>query len=556
MNEIKKIHLGRQPFTISTEAHRVLRGYLEAIGNQVGTKSDDVLKEIELRMAELLTERGITADKVVLLEDVEFLQEQLGKPGDFKDDSSHSEQVDDAKSASVDDDGIRRLYRDTNTAMIAGVASGLAAYFHIDALIVRLLFVVLTLTGGAGILMYILLWVLVPEAKTPSERLQMRGKAVTVDNLKKFVDRADVPAAADRVGRGVGRLAELVAKIVLGFIGIAFAVAGIVIVICSIVVGIYMLAHGGQVGVDTIFPVGTKEIIALLAGLVAAAMIGLTLTFIGIAMVNRKWKMPTWATASVVGLFFVGASVATVLGINTLPAIRQRYQDARKTETRSVTAFKKVDLAGDDVHYTFRKSNTYSVDISYVGDLKDKRVTTTVAHDVLNVNVPKLKHQVCIFFCFNDIDDISVTISAPSLESIKLIGNDTSFFASDVITNKDLLVEARRENQVSLAYMKPEDVRVSFLRNDRASRLLEIYNARSDQAGMDDIIELHDEYVTIGHAERVELKTWTVCEEPILWLRDMPLELRINDSEVVKSAADLLQLQDREVLNDYNCVKS
>ena len=82
MNEIKKIHLGRQPFVISVDAHTQLSKYLKAIEEHVGINSE-VHKEVEMRMAELLVERGITGEKVVLVEDVEFLKDQLGAPNDF-----------------------------------------------------------------------------------------------------------------------------------------------------------------------------------------------------------------------------------------------------------------------------------------------------------------------------------------------------------------------------------------------------------------------------------------------------------------------------------------
>ncbi|HEX9153297.1 MAG TPA: hypothetical protein VF809_00580, partial [Candidatus Saccharimonadales bacterium] len=84
MNEITRIHLGRQPFTISVDAHKALREYLESIKKVVGGSREEVIDEIELRMAELLLERGITKDKTVLIGDVSYLKEQLGKPGDFK----------------------------------------------------------------------------------------------------------------------------------------------------------------------------------------------------------------------------------------------------------------------------------------------------------------------------------------------------------------------------------------------------------------------------------------------------------------------------------------
>jgi hypothetical protein len=141
MNEIKQVHLGRQPFTISVEAHRTLKNYLDAIEKQADADSE-VVKEVELRMAELLTERGITSEKVVLPEDIDFLKQQLGEPREFKDEKDSERDSDEAAADDASTVAPRQLYRDTDKGMIAGVAAGVAVYFNIDVLIVRILFVV------------------------------------------------------------------------------------------------------------------------------------------------------------------------------------------------------------------------------------------------------------------------------------------------------------------------------------------------------------------------------------------------------------------------------
>src|SRR5579885_3003693 len=135
MNEVTKIHLGRQAFTISADAHKDLQNYLNAIKRQV--KDSDVIDEVELRMAELLTEHGVSSEKVILPADVDFLKAQLGNPKDFKDEDG------DKATDSAAPEG-KRLFRDTDNAMVAGVAAGLAQYFGIDVLLVRILFVIAT----------------------------------------------------------------------------------------------------------------------------------------------------------------------------------------------------------------------------------------------------------------------------------------------------------------------------------------------------------------------------------------------------------------------------
>src|SRR4051812_43595754 len=107
MNEVTKVHLGRQAFTISISAQKELRTYLDAIEKQVEDK--EVADEVELRMAELLAEHGIKGNKVILPKDIDFLKEQLGNPKDFKDDSDETHN----KDVPADD---KQLYRDTDNA--------------------------------------------------------------------------------------------------------------------------------------------------------------------------------------------------------------------------------------------------------------------------------------------------------------------------------------------------------------------------------------------------------------------------------------------------------
>ncbi|MBN2773608.1 MAG: PspC domain-containing protein [Prolixibacteraceae bacterium] len=83
----------------------------------------------------------------------------------------------------------KKLYRDPDHKVIGGVCGGLAAYFNMDPVIMRLIFVFLFLINGLGLLVYIILWIAVPEAKTTAQRLEMRGKAVTVDNIEKWIKK-------------------------------------------------------------------------------------------------------------------------------------------------------------------------------------------------------------------------------------------------------------------------------------------------------------------------------------------------------------------------------
>lgn len=327
MNEIIRIHLGRQPFVIAVDAHKQLRNYLDAIKEAVGKSHKEVVEEVELRMAELLTERGITGEKTVLPKDVTYLQEQLGKPGDFRGEDTGAENTGD-EPESVTPNAPKRLYRDEENGMIAGVCSGLAAYFNVDTIIVRLTFIVLTLIWGWGILLYIILWIITPVAKTSSERLHMRGKAVTVDSLKELVDRADLPGAAQRANKVAGPLIESAAKVLLQILGLVFMTIATCGLFALAISGVYGVLNRGDI-ISPAYPVANTDVVALVAGFAVAAIIFLFIALIGVAMWRQKWPVPGWVTAAIIGLFFVAATIGAALA----PTVINRVQDHCDTAT-------------------------------------------------------------------------------------------------------------------------------------------------------------------------------------------------------------------------------
>ncbi len=323
MNEITKIHLGRQAFTVSVDAHKELQEYLRAIKRHMGD-TDEAVEEVEMRMAELLAERGVSGDKVVLSKDIDYLKEQLGEPGDFGEEE--------AEKSREDTNAPKRLFRDTDDAMLAGVSSGMAKYLGIDPLWIRLAFIALVFAGGSGILIYIILWLLVPEAKTSSERLQMQGKPVTVDALKDVVERADVEGAARRATNTVGKAVHSVLKVILGVIGAALAIAGAAAIMGLLTATTYLLVHGSQVNNQVVFPVGTLETVAAVCALAVVLILSIFLLVSGMAMIKRRWPLPGWATGSLVALFVVAGGVGTALALDSVPRVSDRVDAAQKID--------------------------------------------------------------------------------------------------------------------------------------------------------------------------------------------------------------------------------
>ena len=219
MNEITRIHLAKTPYNIETQAHAALRSYLDAIEKALHADTD-AMREIESRMTELLADRGISGETVVTMADVEALQKQLGDPKDFAGEDNAEES--DAAQAPK-----KKLMRDTSNAMLGGVCSGIAAYFGWDVVWVRIAAVVLLfITSGVMIPLYIILLVVMPEAKTTSDRLEMAGEPVNLETLKQ-----NATATVKRAEPLLLKLfrAVLGLFLVMGAIGAAAAVAAVII---------------------------------------------------------------------------------------------------------------------------------------------------------------------------------------------------------------------------------------------------------------------------------------------------------------------------------------
>jgi len=422
MNEIKKIHLGRQPFTISVDAHKLLRDYLEAIEKRVGAKSE-VLKEVEMRMAELLTERGINGEKVILEDDVKFLKDQLGSPSDFGDSEDET-----PAGASEDADAPKRLYRDEDNAMLGGVAAGLANYFGMDVVIFRILFVVFAFTGGASIFIYILLWLVVPPAKTQSEKLQMRGKAVTVDSLKEMVDRADVKGAANRASKYIAPAAEKLTYAILAVIGSVLVTVAMVMLAGLVIASTYTFFHHGDLIAGAVaFPVGGRETAGVIAAAVVIGCLSLMILLGGLTMARRKSLAPGWVSVTLVTLFIAAGGVAAAVVPDTINGIRDRYHAAQKTSIQEVQPFKSVTIEGHDVPFVYERSDKYEVGVRYLGKNISTSVKSSVKDGELTIHGDKFNGN-CEGFCLTPNGFSEIVIRAPKVDKVTYDDGNTTLY--------------------------------------------------------------------------------------------------------------------------------
>ncbi len=210
MNKTININLGGIFFHIDEIAYQKLKRYLDAIRRSLSDDPqgrDEIINDIEHRIGELLSERIKDERQVVNENDIDEITKIMGKPEDYLvDEEIFEDETGYYKTRTPN----KKLYRDGEDKFLGGVSSGIAHYFGIDALWVRILWIVLVVAGfGSGIPIYILLWILIPEATTTAEKLQMKGEAVNISNIEKKI-REEFNEVTSRVKDGVNDVTEKV----------------------------------------------------------------------------------------------------------------------------------------------------------------------------------------------------------------------------------------------------------------------------------------------------------------------------------------------------------
>jgi phage shock protein PspC (stress-responsive transcriptional regulator) len=181
MKKTFSVNLGNRVYNIDEDAYLTLSAYLERIEGHFSDlkEREDIINDIELRISELFAERLGVNKQVVTITDVNEVIRIMGDPREI------SGSQEEPRSTWEKRSGTKRIYRDPDDRMIGGVCGGLAAYTNIDPVIMRLIFVVL-LFMGIGALAYIILWIVVPEARTTAQKLEMRGDSVNTSNIGNF----------------------------------------------------------------------------------------------------------------------------------------------------------------------------------------------------------------------------------------------------------------------------------------------------------------------------------------------------------------------------------
>ncbi|HLT33090.1 MAG TPA: PspC domain-containing protein, partial [Aquaticitalea sp.] len=271
MNKTVNINLAGTFFHIDEDAYLKLQRYLEAIKRSFTDSQgrSEIIADIEARISELFHERVNHDKQVIGTKEVDEVITIMGQPEDYLVDDEIFE--DEPKYTHTSRSHSKKLYRDKDNSYIAGVSSGLGHYLGIDAIWVRLLWVILTFaSGGTFILIYILFWILVPEAVTTSEKLTMKGEPVNISNIEKkikdgfdnvsqnvsdTVKKMDLPKQGNRIKSSSQTFFDTIGDIFMFFLKIFAKFVGIILMmvgagsLIALLIGLFSVGIAGSANI-------------------------------------------------------------------------------------------------------------------------------------------------------------------------------------------------------------------------------------------------------------------------------------------------------------------
>lgn len=249
MNKTVNINLAGTFFHIDEDAFAKLTRYLDAIRRSFSdpTGQDEIIKDIEARIAELFSEKIEKSSQVITLKELDEVIAVMGQPEDYEIDEEIFDDIPPyEKTKTKTRSAHKQLFRDTDNKFIAGVSSGLGYYLGIDAIWIRLLWIALVLLGfGAPILIYILLWILVPEAISTSDKLKMTREKINISNIEKkikdelnkasdSIKDVDVDKHVNTAKKGANSFFSTMGKLFVGIVKVFGKFFGILLIIISL----------------------------------------------------------------------------------------------------------------------------------------------------------------------------------------------------------------------------------------------------------------------------------------------------------------------------------
>lgn len=401
MNKTVNINLAGTSFHIDEDAFGKLSRYLDAIRRSLkgADGSEEIMQDIEARIGELFSEKIESPSQVITLKNLDEVIAVMGQPEDYEVDDEIFEDVPPTSrsySKSRGNASHKQLFRDIDNKYISGVSSGLGHYFGVDAIWIRLAWVLLIVAGfGSPIVVYILLWILVPPALTTSDKLRMTGEPVNISNIeRKFkegfdnvadrVKNVDYDKYGNKIKGGASSFFDSLGELIVGLFKVFAKFIGVIIIIVSLctIIGLVVAFFtfgsmdfwGNNTIVENFAMVDTTNVPIWLLALLSLFAIGIpffALFVLGLKLLISNLKpmsstlkislIVVWAL-SIIGLAILGIKQATEQAYDG-NTIEERALPVRTGDTLQISM-------RADKQFSYRVNRDNAFQIKYNADEK------------------------------------------------------------------------------------------------------------------------------------------------------------------------------------------
>jgi phage shock protein PspC (stress-responsive transcriptional regulator) len=347
MKKTLSINLGGIVFNIDEDAYALLDRYLSTLrihfGREGGT--DEIMGDFETRISELFNERLRKGLHVITIEHVEEVIKRMGRPEEIFDGEENQSKTEKNNPPSSTGKTRKRLMRDMDDHILGGVASGIAAYFGCDVTAMRLLLIVLLIlpVPATVTLVYVILWLVIPAAKTAADKLIMRGESVNLENLGKtvtdsfdkvndYINSGKPRTALQKIGDFIVMLVSILLKIG------TFLLAIVLIPVLLILIVVYLAAVAGLIAGGSDFLFGSHNMalyqlpvyVLIIGGVAGVLLLGIPLVALAHAFFGNFVKLNPFSTMAkwvLLMLWIIALIVSIVTGFaivesNILSAIQ------------------------------------------------------------------------------------------------------------------------------------------------------------------------------------------------------------------------------------------
>lgn len=387
MNKTTSINLGGFFFHIDEDGYNKLSSYLQAVKRSLSPEGrEEIIKDIESRIAELAQEKLGNCKQVISIEDVDAIISIMGQPEDYKIDDS-----DNTKSNYQSSQDYyytpKKLYRDKDNALLGGVMSGLGHYFGVDPLWLRLIMVILFFGFGTGIIIYLILWILLPEAVTTSQKLEMKGQPITISNIEKKVkegfneitdkfNNLDHQKIADNAKYGAQKIGSTAGEIIseifkgigkaVGFFIVLFATLAFLGVVVSSVILLFSSSLPDVLLQDNIHTPFNFDVPLWTQGLLFLSTVGIPLfsfVLLGLKLlIPNTRSIGNYAKFTLLAIWIFSLISLTVVGI--------RYATELSHDGKVVKKEALPISANDTLEVKFANNEYFSKKVDYRSDLR------------------------------------------------------------------------------------------------------------------------------------------------------------------------------------------